>query len=153
VAGTWGAFWLMCQNNVPSANAGKDGTEIDIIETIGNASGGYNAALHWNGYGTEHQSVGSAEYGGSKPVNIYDGNFHVFGLEWTQTEYIFYIDNIKFWQVDGGASFKNCGINQTKNYIKLTVEATLDGWAGTLPAGFTESEMLVDYVRVYSSKP
>jgi beta-glucanase (GH16 family) len=152
VDGTWGAFWLMCRDNAPSSNAGKDGTEIDIVESIGNARGHYNAALHWNGYGAEHQSVGSIEHGGSEPVNIYDGEFHVFGLEWAKTEYVFYVDNIKFWRVDGGASFKNCGINQTQNYIKLTVEATLAGWAGSLPSGFSEDEMLVDYVRVYKQR-
>jgi beta-glucanase (GH16 family) len=152
VDGTWGAFWLMCRDNAPSANAGRDGTEIDIVESIGNARGRYNAALHWNGYGAGHQSVGSIEQGGSMPVNIYDGEFHVFGLEWTKTEYVFYADNVEFWRVDGGASFKNCGINQTQNYIKLTVEATLDGWAGSLPSGFAEDEMLVDYVRVYKQR-
>ncbi|MDR2952340.1 MAG: glycoside hydrolase family 16 protein [Treponema sp.] len=148
VSGTWGAFWLMCKDNSPSANAGEDGTEIDIVESINSAAGRYNAALHWNGYGTEHQSVSSADNGGSRPVNIYDGEFHVFALEWTETEYVFYVDNIAFWRVDGGPSFKNCGINRTQNYIKLTVEAALAGWAGKLPSGFIEDEMLVDYVRV-----
>jgi beta-glucanase (GH16 family) len=132
-------------------NGGRDGTEIDIVETIGNAEGKYNAALHWDGYPS--QNVGSEDFGGIRHVDIYDGEFHVFGLEWKQNEYVFYVDDIVFWRVDGGASFKNVGINQTPNYIKLTVEASLEGWAGTLPSGFTESEMLVDYVRVYNSKP
>jgi beta-glucanase (GH16 family) len=151
VPGTWGAFWLMSPTQGSMGNGGRDGTEIDIIETIGNAQGRYNAALHWDGYPS--QNISSAEYGGSRPVNIYDGEFHVFALEWKQNEYIFYVDDIVFWRVDGGASFNNCGINQTPNYIILSVEAAeYGGWAGTLPANFTESEMLVDYVRVYRKK-
>ena len=150
VDGTWGAFWLMSPTQGSIGNGGVDGTEIDIVETIGNTQGKYNAALHWDGYPS--QNVGSNNLP-NQPVNIYDGEFHIFGLEWKQDEYIFYVDDVEFWRVDGGSSFKNCGINQTPNYIKLTVEASLDGWAGSLPAEFTEDEMLVDYVRVYKQKP
>jgi len=81
-------------------------------------------------------------------VNIYDGNFHTFALDWSPREYIFYVDGIEFWRVDGGAKFNNSGINKNPNYIKLTVESA--EWAGIIPADFTEAEMLVDYVRVYN---
>jgi len=147
VSGTWGAFWLMTPTQNYTENGGRDGTEIDIIESIRSNLGEYNAALHWNGYGEHHQKVGSS----NRPVNIYDGNFHIFALEWTPTEYVFYIDGIEFWRVDGGPLFNNVGINQTANYIKLSVESAI--WAGSLPVDFTKDVMLVDYVRVYNRKP
>jgi beta-glucanase (GH16 family) len=149
VSGTWGAFWLMSPTVEKIGNGGRDGTEIDIVETIKNQNGEYNAALHWDGYGKDHKSEGSG--GGDKPVNIYDGNFHVFALDWTSTQYVFYVDGVEFWRVDGGVSFQNVGINQNPNYIKLTVESAV--WAGDIPHDFTEDEMLVDYVRVYRQKP
>jgi uncharacterized repeat protein (TIGR02543 family) len=149
VAGIWGAFWLMSptlEDNLE--NGGEEGTEIDIVETIQNNNNAFQSALHWNGYGDEHQSVGSGE---KTIVNIYDGQFHTFALDWSSTEYVFYVDGIEYWRVDGGEEFNNCGINQNPNYIKLTVESAT--WAGDIPNDFTEDEMVVDYVKVYKEKP
>jgi len=150
VRGTWGAFWLMSTTQDILTDRGVIGTEIDIIETIGNESGRYNAALHWDGYNTSHKSINSENLY-SKGNGIYDGQFHVFALDWSPAEYVFYVDGIEFWRVDGGPAFLNCGINRNPNYIKLSVEGA--DWAGRLPDGFTEAEMLVDYVRVYNQKP
>jgi len=146
IEGTWGAFWLMSPTQHILSDEGIDGTEIDIVETINNHEKKYNAAIHWNGYGSQHKSAGSGEK--AKPVNIYDGEFHTFALDWSPSEYVFYVDGHEFWRVNGGAAFKNSGINQNPNYIKLTVESA--EWAGSLPNKFKESEMLVDYVRVYN---
>jgi beta-glucanase (GH16 family) len=149
IKGTWGAFWLMSPTvDKDLTNGGEEGTEIDIVETIHNEEGKFNAALHWNGYVEGiHKSVSSGEKYKSVPVNIYDGEFHTFALRWMPSEYVFYVDDHEFWRVDGGSKFNNSGINQNPNYIKLTVESA--PWAGDIPAGFTEAEMLVDYVRVY----
>ena len=122
ISGTWGAFWLMSPTvDIDLTNGGEEGTEIDIVETIHNEDGKFNAALHWNGYGEHHQSVGSDDNYKSIPVNIYDGEFHTFALHWTPSEYIFYVDGHVLWRVNGGSNFKNSGINQNPNYIKLTV--------------------------------
>jgi beta-glucanase (GH16 family) len=146
VSGSWGAFWLMSPTEHILTNEGVVGTEIDIVETIHNDKNIYNSALHWNGYGSKHKAVGSEKI--AEDINIYDGNFHIFALDWSPSEYIFYVDGKEFWRADGGAKFKKSGINQNLNYIKLTVESAV--WAGTIPADFTEDEMLVDYVRVYN---
>jgi beta-glucanase (GH16 family) len=148
VSGMWGAFWLMSPTQWILTDGGKIGTEIDIVESIANPENSFNAALHWDGYGSSHKSVGSDEDLIPAGINIYDGEFHVFALDWSPSEYIFYVDGVEFWRCDGGASFRNVGINQNPNYIKLTVEGA--DWAGSLPADFTEGEMLVDYVRVYN---
>ena len=145
VSGTWGAFWLMSPTQWVLSDEGMVGTEIDIVETIFNHQGEYNAALHWNGYGDNHKSTGSD---GIRTVNIYDGEFHIFALDWSPSEYIFYIDGQEFWRVNGGSNFNNSGINRNMNYIKLTVESA--NWAGDIPPDFSEGEMLVDYVRVYN---
>jgi len=151
VSGTWGAFWLMSPTQWLIENEGKDGTEIDIIETIGSHNGEYNSALHWDGYEGKHKSVGSDVRRNDNPppdIKIYDGEYHIFALDWSPSEYIFYIDGKVFWRVDGSSIFNNSGINQNPNYIKLSVESA--DWAGYIPIDFTEAEMLVDYVRVYN---
>ena len=148
VRGTWGAFWLMSPSHHLNIEAqGRNGTEIDIVETISNHQDSFNAALHWNGYAEHHRSVGTGNVAGL-PFNIFDGEFHVFALCWSPTEYVFFVNGVEFWRVDGGPDFRNSGVNQNPNYIKLTVERA--SWSPLLPADFEEGVMLVDYVRVYN---
>jgi len=150
VSGMWGAFWLMSQTTFLTTDDGVDGTEIDIEESIKNPVEGFDSALHWNGYGQFHKSNVSGTITPPKinNINIYDGDFHTFGLDWTPSEYIFYVDGVESWRCDGGPNFKNSGINRNPNYIMLSVEGS--NGAGALPADFTEGEMLVDYVKVYN---
>ena len=139
-SGTWGAFWLMYSSGTVN-NSGKDGTEIDIIESIKNQEGKSNSALHWDGYGDGHKSEGMTYPG----TNIYDGDFHTFALEWTKEGYIFYIDNTEKWRTTAG------GVCEVPLYIKLTAEAA--PWAGNINMAELPKFMLVDYVKVFSSKP
>lgn len=145
--GTWGAFWMMTGDVSAVDGSAADGVEIDIIESIGNDWGACNHALHWDGYGDEHKSVGSGEL---KNHSIYDGEFHTFGMLRSEEGYGFYIDGEETWRV----SAEECDPCPEDGYIKLTCEAAEWAGAGTdksikaLPA-----EMLVDYVRVYSDLP
>ena len=144
--GTWGAFWMMCGDVSGEDFGAEDGVEIDIIESIGNDWGACNHALHWDGYGDAHKQISSGEL----YYDLYDGNFHTFGLERTPEAYIFYIDGKESWRVTPD----QCAPCPESGYMKLTVEAA--EWAG---AGSDASisalpgEMLVDYVRVYREKP
>lgn len=146
VSGVRGTFWLMSPTEDILTDNGVIGTEIDIIESIYNTQNKYNAALRWDGYDVQYKSIRSEET--ATGINIYDGEFHIFAVDWSPGEYIFYVDGIEFWRCDGGERYNDCGINQNPNYLKLTVEGA--AWAGSLPSDFTESEMLVDYVRVYN---
>ena len=145
--GTWGAFWMMCGNVAGVDGSAADGAEIDIIESINNEANACNHALHWDGYGDDHKQAGPGQF---FDKNIYDGQFHTFGLERTPEYYVFYIDGKETWR----ASADVCAPCPEDGYIKLTVEAAEWAGAGTdasisaLPA-----DMLVDYVRVYREKP
>lgn len=145
--GTWGAFWIMAGDTKHVDGSAADGVEIDIIESIGNQKGVYNHNLHWDGYGEDHK-----EY---KPqirnkVNIYDGEFHTFGLLRNEEGYFFYIDGV----LSARAYAYSCATCSLDGHMILSCEAA--DWAG---AGSAESiaalpaEMLVDYVRVYSDLP
>ncbi len=144
--GIWGAFWMMVGNVNSEENAAADGVEIDIIESINADKGICNHALHWDGYDAAHQKLGHE----MNRVNIYDGEFHTFGLWRTEDKYIFYIDGKESWSV----SSKKCAICPEQGYMKLTVEGAEWAGAGTdksinaLPA-----EMVVDWVRVWDEKP
>jgi len=145
--GTWGAFWIMAGEVEKTENGASDGVEIDIIESINNERGEYNHALHWDGYGDEQKVFHSEAL---KKHNIYDGEFHTFGLLRSEDGYTFFIDGEESW----GVSAEDVLPCPEKGYLKLTCEAA--DWAGagtkksvnSLPA-----EMIVDYVRVYLEKP
>ena len=81
-------------------------------------------------------------------INIYDGQFHKIGLEWSPTDYIFTVDGVvigswkdlsSHYRSNGGNYSdwpwinQNEGVMQNPAYIKLTVEAA--EWADTSNGG------------------
>jgi len=174
--GTWGAFWLMNRNltfeaALPAAT-GRSGAEIDIFESIGNHTGVFNAAVHWGGYvygsssRTFSQRVPSAD---PNWVNVYDGNYHIFSVEWSPTDYRFFINGVEFGSLSRAQSGLGLSpwttaaqhtnalthqVNQNPNYIKLSAETAL--WAlNEVGANFNfprdlYGEMIIDYVAVWN---
>jgi beta-glucanase (GH16 family) len=143
IQGGWAAFWLMPYGNKPGG-WGDDGTEMDVFESINGWNGKINHALHWDGYGVEHQKSSQST---SRP-DLYDGQYHVFGMMWTPDEYIFYIDNVESWRTNAG------GVSDVNQYLKLTLEVSGDTWAGNWNNQVTKPiDWLIDYVRVYDYHP
>lgn len=146
--GIWGAFWMMCgdMSGKEDDPRGEKGVEIDIFESIWADKGKGQHALHWNGYGDRHMSTGFYDI----KADIYDGNFHTFGLERTKDAYIFYIDGVE----TSRFTSEDIGICEADGYLKLTLEAAQ--WAGAKSEKSINDlpgEMVVDYVRVYREKP
>lgn len=141
--GWWVAFWMM-QGDVGSVtNGGVDGTEVDIFEGFG-WTDHVQHAFHWDGYGSEHQSIGH----GFDVPNIREG-FHTFAMEWYPEQYVFFIDGEETWRSTGG------GVCNQPGYIKITGELyTVDwaigpGWANHPKDAVYPDSLVVDYVRVY----
>ena len=143
VPGYWTAFWLMGETVEKVDGSGVDGTEIDIMESayFGTA---INHALHWDGYGKDHKSIGSQ----TKNSDVYDGGFHTFSLLWTEEEYIFYIDGKETWRTKAE---KAGGVCQAPLYMKFTSET--GSWtASKLDTSKFPTSVYVDYVKVYEKK-
>jgi len=133
--GHWPAFWLHADTVGRIGDAGRDGTEIDIMEKPWREDR-ITQNLHWDGYGKEHQHVGTTfDFPG-----LSEG-FHTFGLHWTPEEYVFYVDGKETWRTSGG------GVSQTPGYIKLTEE--IGSWGGDIAQANLPDYFIVDYVRVY----
>ncbi|MBE6652272.1 MAG: glycosyl hydrolase family protein [Ruminococcaceae bacterium] len=145
--GAWGAFWMMCGNVSSEVNGATDGVEIDIIESIDNQNGIYNHNLHWDGYGAAHKSAPPSLL---TKIDIYDGEYHTFGMLRNETGYYFYIDGM----LSGFILANQCEACPADGYIKLTCESA--EWSG---GGSPEciadmpAEVFVDYVRVYDTMP
>jgi len=135
--GHWPAFWLFNDGVNTVGNAGRDGTEIDIMEKPFLDSK-VQQTLHWDGYGKEHKSEGFV----AGVPGIMEG-WHDFGLLWTPKEYVYYVDGKETWRTAAG------GVCQVPLYLKLSDEIQFKGWAGKLDDAKLPDETLVDYVRVY----
>ena len=135
--GHWPAFWLFSSPGVTRVgDEGRDGTEIDIMEKSTAKEDKINHALHWDGYGEQHQS--EAQY---VSVPGLSWGWHTFGLYWTPEEYVFYVDGVETWRTSAG------GVSQVPAYVKLTDE--VDEWGGDISEARLPDYFLVDYVRVY----
>lgn len=141
--GWWVAFWLMSSSVGNVDGSGEDGTEIDIMECFG-WTDRINQALHWDGYGDDHQSAGN-----SFEMDDIRNGYHTFALEWNETEYIFFVDSIETWRTSAG------GVSKVPAYVKITGElSTLpwaigEGWANNPGSGKFPDYFLIDYVRVW----
>lgn len=141
--GWWVAFWMM-QGNVGSIlNKGVDGSEVDIMEGFG-WTDKINYAIHYDGYGDAHKSVGKNEL----IAGIRNG-YHIYSMDWYPDKYVFYVDGKERWRSTGG------GVCNKPGYVKVTAEISTEDWAinqwwSNDPAKATYPDSFkVDYVRVY----
>jgi beta-glucanase (GH16 family) len=152
--GMWSAFWLQSPTmGRPPDDAVKAGMEIDIIEHRATAQKGGDLlgtvqhTLHWNGYGKFHQSTNHATIDGALK-----SGFHVYGFEWTESAYRFYVDGKVTWTVKGP-------ISKSPEFLILSSEIHDASWAGYIPKGgygdrtTSQTKMRVDYVRYYKAGP
>lgn len=150
--GMWSAFWLQSSNQRKIGNNGEDGTEIDIYESA--FMHRYNRtenlsimghALLWDGYGKNGKVE---DFITAVSGNLHEG-FHVFGLKWTPTEYIFYIDGKPTWMTNAG------GVSKVREYLRLTCEIDAGdqyGPHGQRIGRFDDDTIpvfYVDYVKVW----
>ena len=147
--GTWPAIWMLNQNidedgaywqtkgygTTPWPNCG----EIDILEHWGKNQNFVQSAVH-NGdsYGYYVKNLGGQQLADAS------GEFHVYSLQWTPEKMVFGVDgkthytyhpkerNADTWPFDMDYYF----------ILNIAIEPDID-------PNFTESEMVVDYIRVY----
>jgi hypothetical protein len=135
VLGGWAGFWL--QSPAISDGTGNPalyGTEMDIQEAC--CPGAVQHAVHWNGYDTAHQFV-------AQPISTAlvsnQQNFNTYGLEWTPTQYKFWVNGQLSWTFTQAISQRNDEV------IRLTQETTGDYCGGSCLYN-------IDYVRVYQAQ-
>lgn len=144
-ADIWSAFWMMNENVYTVDGSGRDGTEVDIMESFSygkRISNVIQSNLHWDGYDEAHQ-IGKAKKAYVIGNNPYE-EFNTYGLEWNENEYIFYVNGKEYCRSNAG------GVCQNPLYLILSVEmwgenaVPLDRDADGAPADY-----IVDYVRAY----
>ena len=148
--GLWSAFWLQSANQGSIGNKGRDGTEIDVYESVFmNSPSTVAHAAIWNGYGAFYRD---------HPVKIdvgydlYEGT-HTYGLLWTPKKYVFFVDGTPTFETRAN------GVCQVPDFLRLTIESRPGGTHG--PHGYLLDEMTntrenpavfaIDWVKVYQN--
>ena len=159
--GTWPGFWLM--TDYMTDYKLKDKTpcdELDIIEAYGgegpghpNAGDTYRINPHcWN-QGEEGKAIEKKAYEGIRnPVRMqtfgipsaWFETFHVYGCKITETDTIYYCDNIEV------GRHPTLPLSRQKPLFFMVNLATGGGWPVDLSRYGGLADMYIDYVRVYS---
>lgn len=132
------SFWLQSPGNSGDSGPPESaGAEIDIVVFYrGRLGGRATSAVHWGGYGDGHQRLNNRV--------IFDdgGDWHTFGLLWTESGYTFYTDGEKTWETSQAVS-------HVPEYIILS---TIIGQRSTaLERVNLPDRHMIDFVRVYAA--
>ncbi len=148
VPGLWPTFWMMPDRGAAAGpqgvrgDTGNGAMELDIMEHLTRwGPYRYNIALHFDGYGAEHKSVGST----CNYVQADKDGFITPGLLWTPGLTVFYCNGKELWRWEGPR------VSHVASHFIF--EVTTGGWDNNavddqqLPADY-----VVDYVRVWQRK-
>jgi hypothetical protein len=165
--GTWPAFWLLAKKPEDRNNNKTPGDELDIIEGYGGwgphnpNSANYNITTHFWGQPkpdwtlekgpdgkplkSNHATVPMLTLGGN---SSWSTTFHTYAVKITDTDTIYYFDNIEVLRHPSGDYSKNQPLWFMVNYAI----GGISGWHIDLNRYGNQSDMWVDYVRVYQGQ-
>lgn len=152
--GAWCAFWLSTITvDDGVGDPGNNGVEIDVVEHRVTDAGGWDELadmvalnLNWDGYGPDKKTAQLVTHlPDGAPVQ---GEWHTYGVLWTEAGYVFYVDGRELWRPDAPVS-------HVAEDVRLTCEVSDGEWAGFVPPGgygtlaTSTTKMEVDWVRAW----
>jgi len=144
--GIWPAIWMLPSDSEYGGWAASG--EIDIMELVGHEPEKIHGTIF---YGRSWPQQVSSTSGYTLPTGDFSDDFHVFAMEWEETEMRWYVDGERFatktsWWSEGGdfpAPFDR------RFHLLLNV-AVGGNWPGNPDATTVfPQQMEVDYVHVY----
>jgi len=145
--GTWPAIWMLGKNitepggywtNTHGTTGWPACGEIDIMEHWGYNQNFVQSALH-----TPSSSGATENYGGILAEDV-SNTFHIYALEWTPEEMRFSIDGTVYYTYAPDSLNPATWPFDADQYLLLNVAIQ-----GQVDPGFTQSPMVLDYIRVY----
>ena len=147
--GWWVAFWLQSPIIGSSLNPALSGVEIDIMENF-QRDGGVRHAAIWNGYGANGKGKSTKDKNGiDRPQPALMEGFHTFGVDWSRTGYVYYVDGKETWRF-------NEVVSDREQFILIGAECKgyrTGGPAPELKQAKLPDSCVVDYVRVFDEAP
>lgn len=134
--GTWPALWMLGGDLL--SNPWPGAGEIDIMEHVGNDQDVIIAALH------DPINFGATPRSVTTTVTGVSDDFHLYGMEWTDSGITFTVDDVVFGTIANDATRPF-----DKDFFFILNVAMGGNLGGTIDPAFTQSTMEVDYIRVY----
>lgn len=154
-SGTWPAIWMLGKN-VNEDGAFFDaafGTtnwpacgEIDIMEhgiTPSQPTNYVQSALH------TPSSFGNTSNIGGAIANNLGTDYHVYSMNWSPYQITFLLDGVAFYTYNPAVKTPSNWPFDLEQYLLLNI--AMGGIAGSIDPSYTQSSMVIDYVRVYQN--
>ena len=143
--GLWPAFWMMPDrgrgDDVKNfrQDTGKGGMEFDIMEHLTRwGPNRYNIAMHYDGYGKDHKSIGTDKL----YVQPDKDGYMTAGLLWTPGLAVYYGNGVEL------ARWEDARISNVPEILMFTLP--MGGWDNdALDVKKLPDDFLIDYVRVW----
>jgi len=154
--GTWPAIWLLGKNvNEPggffASTYGNTNWpacgEIDMMEYGIFPSAPVNfiqSTLH-----TPSSSGASVNHGGMLASSDITDNYHIYSMNWSPNQITFLLDGVAYYTYNPSVKNASNWPFDKEQYVLLNI--ALGGIAGTIPSTFTNTSMIIDYVRLYQN--
>ena len=144
--GTWPAIWLLPVDWNLGSKLWPDVGEIDIMEHVGHDPGVIHASAHSKTY----QWQKGTQKTGTVKVSDASEAFHVYALEWTETNIKAYVDNKQYFHYENEGKGWEAWPYQRDYYLILNI--AVGGLWGRVKGIDDEAfpqQLLIDYVRIY----
>lgn len=147
--GFWSAFWIQADSPYTASvsKGGVGGAEIDIMESLDTANDKDRDAImqtiHCAGVDGVQEGFRSERLGAFYGEDIYN-QYNTYGLEWTDDEYIFYVNGVETRR----SSFGN-GVSEVPEDVIVSLEIPDEDKLEGLDKETYKTEYIVDYVRIY----
>lgn len=134
--GTWPAIWMLGENY--ATNTWPACGEIDIMEHKGNEPNVIHGTLHYPGV--------SPGGGNSATTTISNASseFHIYSAIWSPTSVQIFVDGTLYHSVAN-----NNSLPFNSDFFLILNVAMGGTFGGAIDPAFTQSNMEIDYVRVY----
>jgi beta-glucanase (GH16 family) len=154
-AGTWPAIWMLGKNvnedggffdaafgttNWPACG------EIDIMEhgiTPSQSVNYVQSALH------TPSSFGNTMNIGGTIANNLGTDYHIYSMNWSPFQITFLLDGVPFYTYNPAVKTPSNWPFDLEQYLLLNI--AMGGIAGNISPSYTQSSMVIDYVRVYQN--
>ena len=150
--GTWPAIWTLGKNinedggywDNQYGTAGWPACgEIDIMEHGLHPTNQVSVAIH------TPSSYGSTVNTSIQPLADVANNFHVYSMNWSPDQITFLIDGVGFYTYNPAVKNDDTWPFYLEQYLLLNI--AMGGNGGAIDSNFSQSSMVIDYVRVYQN--
>ncbi len=138
--GIWPALWMLGSNISTISWPGCG--EIDIMEYLGHETNKVYGTVHWDDSG--HRYIGSNM---TLSTGTFNTAFHTFTLVWTPNRFIWYVDNLQYFEKER-LTISKFPFDLPQFFIFNV--AVGGNWPGPPDENTTfPQHMIVDYIRIY----